>query len=177
MINLDINKLPLNFTEREYNCLIKYASKDKTLLEYGSGISTIILSDFYKQIFSIEHHQVWYRELMEEVRDINNINLFLVEPNDKNHFLAYNGVDVEEINTEVGFNLFKNYINFCDNFTFDNVFIDGRARKYCAIKILEKIDSNSYVFIHDFERAYYHNVLEFYNIIESADKLVVLAKK
>lgn len=177
MINLDKNKLPLNFTEKEYKCLIKYASRDKILLEYGSGISTVILSDFYKHVFSIEHHKTWYNELVEEVKKINNVNLFLVEPNNKNHVLAYNGVDVEEINTEVGEYLFKDYINFCDNFLFNNVFIDGRARKYCAIKILEKLNSDSLVFFHDFERTYYHDILEFYDKVEFVDKLCVLAKK
>ena len=51
---------------------------------------------------------------------------------------------------------------------FDIVFIDGRARTDCAYKVLNYIDEDSIVFIHDFwPRPEYHKVFDYYTEVVS----------
>ncbi|MFM6451175.1 MAG: hypothetical protein ACKPH7_05130, partial [Planktothrix sp.] len=60
----------------------------------------------------------------------------------------------------------------------DLVFIDGRFRVACALQSLSHIHQNAKVIMHDFwDRPSYHDVLKFFDAIESADTLVVLQPK
>ena len=48
----------------------------------------------------------------------------------------------------------------------------------CALKALWHIHNASIVMIHDFHNRHrYHSVLEFYDVVDSADTLVVLSRK
>ena len=61
---------------------------------------------------------------------------------------------------------------------YTKVFIDGRARVYCALDVLDYIDKDSLVIIHDFGRTkYYENLKEHYDIVERYINLGVLRKK
>ena len=61
---------------------------------------------------------------------------------------------------------------------FYKVFIDGRARQWCAEEVLSYINNSSIVFIHDFyTRERYHTILDFYEKIDGIKKLIVLRKK
>ena len=75
---------------------------------------------------------------------------------------------------------FINYINFVDTLKIDRydiVFVDGRARKFCALKALDYIDKKSKVIIHDWERPIYKEVLDSYDIIDEIHRVGILRKK
>ncbi|KAI7837901.1 hypothetical protein COHA_008282 [Chlorella ohadii] len=63
---------------------------------------------------------------------------------------------------------------------FDAVLIDGRFRVACALKILNFLTEGSVVMIHDWKQRkdkYGPPLLEFYEMIEQADKLAVLRRR
>jgi hypothetical protein len=80
----------------------------------------------------------------------------------------------------------KSYVNYIDNLNvklFNKVFIDGRGRGFCALKVLNYINEDSLVFIHDFwtrECRGYFEVFKYYDIIDyttSKEGLIILKKK
>jgi hypothetical protein len=171
--------LPNSFTQSEYDLLTKYISKERILLEYGSGISTLKLSDQVKYLHSIEHDINWFNIITTEIskNNIQNVSLHLVEPDRKDSEYSYHTYDAEILNGSLGFKLFNKYINYQKDFEFDDIFIDGRARLHCADISYHFLKSDSVLIFHDFERTYYHNILYKFDILEQADKLVVLKKK
>ena len=60
----------------------------------------------------------------------------------------------------------------------DVILVDGRFRVACALQSLLRAGPDCKVIVHDFaDRAYYHVVLEFSDIVEQVDRLCVLRRK
>ena len=60
----------------------------------------------------------------------------------------------------------------------DTILIDGRFRVACALNCFNVIRNNTFVLFDDFlNRKHYHIVLDYYDIIDKAGRLVVLQKK
>ena len=56
--------------------------------------------------------------------------------------------------------------------------IDGRFRVACALNCFNYISDNTLIVFDDFlDREYYHIVLDYYEIFEKGNNLVVLQKK
>lgn len=144
--------------------LIKlYLKPEDIMIEYGAGGSTLYFSQHVKQYISIEHDINWINKL--KTYDLNtNIELHYCSPNNPIKLPIWCGNPDD----------FKDYINYVDILSYkhyDRVLIDGRARQYCANKILEYIDDTSIVFVHDFfERKRYHSIYNTYNLIEKDNK-------
>jgi len=136
----------------------KNLNDDKTMLEWGSGNSTIYFSKFVKELVSIEHNYEWYLYVKNAIKwyNIDNIKLYYVEPNEK--------VTIPSVKSQL-----IDYIEFPKtlNIIFDIVLIDGRARQHCAYSILDYIKENGLLFMHDFyDRTRYHNVLDIYDKVD-----------
>lgn len=148
-----------------------YLKKEHIMLEYGCGGSTLHFSKFVKTYISIEHNKEW----IEKLTNIpSNVHIYYCPPN--NHTLVmpvWTGSQED----------FYDYINYVDKISiqkYNIVFIDGRARQYCAKKVLDYITTDSVVFIHDFfERPRYHHLLSYYDIIDEdcSDKITLVALK
>ena len=139
----------------ERNLISKYLHYDKVMLEWGSGGSTSFFSRFVNKYISIEHDPEWFNNVGEckAERHLVKNNLPRTIPTQAEEFL--------------------DYINYVDilNKKYDLVLIDGRARPYCAQKVIPYLNKNAVVFMHDFwERPEYHWVLEYYDEIESIKK-------
>lgn len=151
-----------------------YLFKNHTMLEYGSGGSTFHFSKFVKKYISIEHDENWFNKLKEN-KIKENVELHLCKPNNKIKLPVWIGKEED----------FLNYINLVDELSYkhyDIVLIDGRARKFCAKKILNYINENSIVFVHDyFERERYHEIENYYYLInehrDAKQSLAVFKKK
>ena len=156
--------------------MLDHLNKDTILLEYGSGISTLKLSRHVKFLHSIEHDSKWFEKVRLAILNgqIKNVNIYYLPPEDKNDKYSYIDIDIQELNMEYGFKLFSSYINFADNIKFTDVFLDGRARVHCANKVYEKMDNNSYLFMHDFDRCYYKSILEKFKLVTLTDRLGIL---
>lgn len=146
----------------ESQFLLSSINNNTKVLEYGSGESTLEISNICKEIISIEHDKNWYNKNIDKLP--NNCKLFLIEPN-----LPY---------TE-GFHCgtyeeFKDYIEYPKRFSpFDVIFIDGRARVGCSSICRLLGDENTIVFIHDFNREEYQESL---NYLELIDMVGTMAK-
>lgn len=146
---------------KEKELITKHFSKEKTMLEWGSGGSTIEFSPFLKKYYSVEHVPEWYNKVNSEIsnKGYTNIDYRFIKQNAPFH--------PDKRQTE--YYMFKDYIDIVDEFNtkFDIVLIDGRARRLCAYKIIPYLNPNAIVIIHDWVlRSEYHCVTDYYNLFE-----------
>jgi hypothetical protein len=166
----------------EYKMIEKYINKDDVFLEWGSGNSTIYFSGLVKKLITIEHDLSYFKQIDSTIKmfDIKNIDNILI---------------VSKVNLiptkENRYKVFEEYINYPknNNLEFTKVLVDGRSRKHCALSILDMIDENVIVFIHDFNHndvegysddTYFDEILEHYDIVErvtDGQGIVALRKK
>ena len=150
-------------SEKEIKKIEEYLSSDHIFFEWGSGGSTLHFSKFVKQYISIEYDIRWYNVIKDAIlsAQLNNISYLYCQPDNPIMFPAWRG-NIDD---------FVSYINILDNINikkYDIVLIDGRCRVACAKKILNFIDNNSIVFVHDFmQRSRYQSILEYYELIDS----------
>lgn len=141
-------------TQQESDFFLSEITKTHRVLEYGSGESTIEIADKCLSILSIEHQKQWYDKLIE-LKPIN-CELILREPN-----LPYK----EGINCGT-YEQFKSYIEApLDKGPFDIILIDGRARVACASIVKSITHDNTLIFIHDYDRPEYAEVLNYLELI------------
>lgn len=142
--------------DSEIFLVLKHLYYTDTLLEWGSGGSTTYFPHFVKKYYSIEHDGDWYNELKSEIP--SNVELYHV-PWDSPRTIPTQR------------NQFKTYIEYVDKLNikkFDKVFIDGRARGWCAEYVLKYLHEDSIIFIHDFwNRPQYHVVFNWYDEVDS----------
>jgi hypothetical protein len=147
-------------TEKEKIFFFNEIDSTKNILEYGSGESTLEISSRCNFLVSIEHQKKWYDKLINQIP--SNCKLYLVEPN-----LPY----IEGI-TCGNYDEFKNYIEKPLNESpFDIILIDGRARVACASICHKLSHSNTIIFIHDFDRKEYQEVLKYLELIDIVETM------
>ena len=182
-----------NIHPKEIELVQSYCSRDAIMLEYGCGGSTTIFPKYVKEYYSIEHNLDWYWNVQKELYDDKtyNVNLHLCDipkgiPTKREEFwdryddnLLYASEHLDNHNIPKLDDcvyprdkyVWHEYIDYVDKLGvdhFDIVFIDGRARTDCAYKVLNYIDENSIVFIHDFwPRREYHKVFDYYTEVVS----------
>jgi hypothetical protein len=161
-------------TKNELDHLYSFINKDSIVLEIGSGYSTLELSKRAKFVVSIEHNDIWYNKIKEELKDIENVAYCLRRPN--KHF--------NEGGEDGDWGSFKDYLNLVSSYpynSFDIVIIDGRARVECAY-IGYKYYPKATYFLHDYQkpedynggrswRKGYERVLDIFTLIEKVDSL------
>lgn len=155
----------------EYEFIQKYLNQNDILLEWGSGNSTIYYSGIVKKVISIEHDKDYFDYIQKTITlyDIKNIEQYLISAHSPNPIPSR-------------YEQFKDYIEYPikNKLKFTKVLIDGRGRKYCAFSIINMIDENVIIFIHDFNREEYQDVLQYYDIVEritTGQGIVALKKK
>lgn len=147
----------------------KYLSKSNVYLEFGSGGSTYsaIHTHNVSHVEFVESDPEWFKKVSDAC------------PRAVGHF-----IDIDTI-PRTGGNpgpkaSIENMKSYSDVFVkgVDTVFIDGRFRVSCALKIHSKIDDDCVVLFDDFlNRPQYHIVKEYYDIIEHGTQLVVMKKR
>ena len=61
---------------------------------------------------------------------------------------------------------------------YDVVLVDGRARAVCAYVAKDLLKDGGHLLVHDFNhREYYHGILKYYEIVDTAGSLAILIKK
>ena len=158
---------------QEIQLIESFLKPNMTMLEWGSGGSTVTFSKKVAKYYSIEHVKDWYSKVDEELVNLNlksKVTNVLIEPD----YPRTIPTKYEE---------FKTYIEYVDELgvMFDAVLIDGRARAQCAERVLNYLNPGAVVFIHDFwQRPQYHSVLKDYREVASVkygQSLVTLKKK
>lgn len=159
------NKLPIMFNNQdEVDFLRKNLRLCDTVLEWGSGGSTLEIAKHVKQLYSIEHDEKWFRKLMQLIPQ----NVFL-------HHVPHN--KEEKSGDDGTFEDYKDYIKSALRFNtkFNVIFIDGRARVECAKLAVNLLEHDGIILIHDYRnpteqyRRYEYEVVEqFLEPIEGA---------
>lgn len=143
----------------EMSLIESYLDTADTMLEWGSGYSTLWYSQFVREYYSIEHDKGWYEEMRSQISTISNVH-YLASPVDKGYKGWLGGFD------EGTYEQFEDYVKKVDDFKvskFDKVLIDGRARAVCAEYILKYLHPKSLVFIHDYNpRHPYHQAADLF---------------
>lgn len=144
--------------ENEKNFLLSHLDNTQKVLEYGSGMSSIVIGKKVKHLITIEHTSAWYDKLKNEMAD--NVNIYHILPNEP-YFINMQKFSTpkEVLNFSPGeaqiihapYKSFKDYIEFPLKFTpFDIIFIDGAARASCASICKNLGHKNTLIFIHDY---------------------------
>lgn len=136
--------------------LFPFLTKDKTVLEYGSGQSSIEIAKMVKSLVTLEHTQYWSEKIFPQL-PLNASMIYCP------HVNLVKGTD----GTYEGF---KNYIE-APKGKFDVIMIDGRARVGCAKYAKNLADENTDIFIDDYDRKEYHEAEKYLTLIDRVDNM------
>ena len=145
----------------EKQLILDCLNNNMTMLEWGSGGSTLEFSSLVKKYYSIEHNKEWYDFISEKLKDypLNDVEYRYVKQN------------LERTPGQSTYLEFKDYIDEIDNFNnkFDVVLIDGRARRLCAKKVIPYLKENAVIFIHDYVlRRPYWVVEDYFELVDAS---------
>jgi len=160
-------KIIMIMTKREINCIEKYLKSSDTMIEWGAGGSTLYFSKKTKFYVSIEDSKIWYKRVLKAINK---------EPDLKKKVVILNIKSNEARSFPSKRSEFIDYIEIVKklNHKWDKVLIDGRARIYWGKEVKPYLKKDSIIFLHDFQRSKYESLFEYYELIESVDKLAVL---
>jgi hypothetical protein len=143
--------------------LDNWLTKEMIVFEYGSGGSSLFISDRVKVIYSIDHDEQWFENVKTAIdkEGIKNIEYKLYRPvaeikgsekncSDPENYLSCMG-EYKDLN-------FENYVRSIDVFPenyFDLVIIDGRARPSCILHAMRKVKPNGILLVDNADRGYY----------------------
>lgn len=165
---------PMDMTTQEVGFISSILNKDDTVLEYGSGSSTLYFSKYVKNYYSIEHVKAWYDTVSSQVQ--SNTKIFHAECFflDNNIHCDYTSED-HKLKWQPYFK--KVHELPCNKYS--KILIDGRARAYCAVEVFGYLDIDGLLMIHDYtHRPKYHNIVEsLYKKINIVDSLAIFSKK
>jgi hypothetical protein len=120
------------------------------VFEYGGGGSTLWLNDRGAAVTVAEHHDGWYRQLVEALPP--GVRVLLVPPKSQGTVTSA---------VEPGF--FDDYAAAIDgepDGSFDLVIVDGRARVDCARHAVSKVRPGGLLLLDDTERPRYGPTVE-----------------
>jgi len=178
--------LPIHMEMESLHVFLRYVSRAKTYLEWGSGGSTQLAPYLVSGIaVSIEHNMEWCRIMLEEnimVATARAESLLFYHCVNTHVELQKWGLPAQELSDEELVGMATLYLNegtkallhlrdFTDTATFDFVLIDGRFRVACALHLMINgmLNPESLVMIHDFSnRKKYHVILRYYDMALSA---------
>jgi hypothetical protein len=149
---LALGRLEVWMTPEERAFFESSLARGQAVLEWGSGGSTVEFSRRVSRYVSIENNAEWYEKIRRRTR---SDDVYLVE-------VPYTGGIAAPVD-------FADYIQFPSRLQcrFDRILIDGRCRVACAREVLEAelLADGGLVFIHDWNRERYREVLEWYVVI------------
>lgn len=160
-------------SDSEIEMILKYLDKNDTMLEWGSGGSTLLFSMKVKKYHSIEHDASWYNNISKAIYSKKNDNVF--------YHLVGTDEPLSQPTQKSQIQTYIDYVDVLNESKFDKVLIDGRGRGWCAEKILKYLHEDSIVFIHDYwQRPQYRIVEKWYDVVDKitdGQSLVVLKPK
>lgn len=110
---------------------------DQSVLEYGSGSSTLFFAQKVKELYSIEHHPDWYRRIKNQSPE--NVHLFLTT-------IDYGG-NYHKLALSLG--------------KFHIILIDGRDRVNCCRLAPQALHSDGVIILDDSERSNYQAGIQY----------------
>lgn len=114
--------------------------RSMNVFEYGSGYSTLYLSDKVNSIASIEFDKSWFDKMEIKLKGKGNCEIFY-RPDHENYNIA---------------------IKECGDKLFDIIIVDGRDRKECVKHIIPYLSGGGVVILDDSWKAKFEQVFEFF---------------
>ncbi|HLP36084.1 hypothetical protein [Lacibacter sp.] len=143
--------------------LSNWLRKDMVVFEYGSGGSSLFISDRVNKLYSVEHNEQWFGNVSDAIKTegIQNIDLRLYRPvvkindpkvdcSDPKNYISCMG-EFKDLNFET---YVKSIAAFPDNY-FDLIIVDGRARPSCIQHAMPKVKTGGVLLVDNADRAYY----------------------
>lgn len=130
-----------------------------SVLEFGSGGSTLYLADKVASVYSIEHDPIWYAEIHKKLEKYSSVNHILVAGEQKDgskEYKSVNGLFVEGLD-------FEKYAHAADqlpNQSVDLLIIDGRVRPQCLIQAKSKLKPGGILLFDNADRDSYQAVIQ-----------------
>ena len=162
------------FTKKEEELFfLGFLNNNKSVLEYGSGESTLEIAKKVKKIVSIEHQKHWHDVIKSKTINLNNVTLILKEPN----------LPFTEGFEDGDYKTFKDYVDAPVNYyPFDVILIDGRARAACSESVAKNCNKETLVFMHDYNtdditRENYKTILNWFDIVDKAGSMYLFKRK
>ena len=151
----------------EQTFLMDRIKSHHSMLEYGSGSSTLILQNKVKHLVSIEHHEDWYNKLKPQLN--KNVKYIYTPPNNLDWEAQFEQAATNQFrkNSKGDDGSFEDFADYIlaplrgKHGPFDIIFIDGRARACCAFASIFMLKPSGRIFIHDFGPEYKHPFLEY----------------
>ena len=168
---------------------------DHTMLEWGSGGSTIYFAPKVTRYISIEHDPAWAVNLRDRVS--SNTEYHQVPPSVPLPVPAARNSTItpekyEELKAEFAhltehsirrywqFREYVDYIDTVDIRRIDTILVDGRARGMCAVRALKYMSDSSRLFLDDFFtrfEEYTDSFYEYFELVEKVERMAVLKER
>jgi hypothetical protein len=139
------------------------------ILEWGSGISSLMLSDFLAErqrgyLLTIDHNQPYLRAVVSAASASEVVTA-----------LAIDTVGPRESESDLCLSYSTVPLHYPD--TFDLISIDGRRRMECALTAALISHEETVVIIHDYRRWRYQSVLGLFDVVTDGEQFRVLRLK
>ena len=196
----------LDFQQREAGArkIVSLLGPDKVVLEFGSGASTVFYPQFAKKWISIESCREWFDIIKPKVPA--NVEMISAERTHSNEYMPPEK-DIEEAKKryafqDTEFEISKPYcmgktkdfpvLQYLRHVDFveavkqikekvDLVFVDSRAKVFCALAAVSVLKPDGVIVVHDWSRSEYRPLLDYFEMVEAieppAGDLVVLKPK
>lgn len=115
-------------------------NKTMDVFEYGSGYSTLYLSDKVHSVTSVEFDKEWFEKMRASLNEKDNCNV-IYRPDSESYNVA-----IKE---------------FSDTL-FDIIIVDGRDRKECVKHIIPYLSDGGVIILDDSWKAKFDEVFEFF---------------
>ena len=166
-----VNALPWMFSKSKKEVFQKYCTKAKGYFEYGCGGSTEAASKLlpHEHIHSVESDPLWISKVKDSIPSIQ-FTYINIGP------ISEYGYPATETEREVWPTYNQAWTTV--QHQSDLVLIDGRFRVACLLWICLNPKTIQWILFDDFKnRKHYFCVLEFIDIFEQADDLIVCKPK
>lgn len=158
----------------------KYANNRnvKYYFEFGSGGSTYYMTnlDHVERIYCVESDITWVNKLKGRLGDnVKKVEFMAIPMKVQPNNWGYPDPNGDRSVWPE----YSNAIDKIDATSLNLILIDGRFRVACALKVYQAISDDCLVIFDDFlDRPHYHDILKYYEIIEStANRSMAILKK
>ena len=159
--------IPGGFSTRACAAWISLLHANTRYFEWGSGFTTRASDTIAGSVVSIEGSRPWHQKMSEGHAFSPRTRLRFVDIGPTKAF-----------SWPVNHSLGETYIHAIDDYgPQDVVLVDGRFRVACALAAFRHIAAGGRLLVHDFGRAAYHVLLEWYTTESEVDSLAILVPK
>lgn len=135
-VDKEITPIPW-FTYSAIDFLRERLTKNLNVLEFGSGNSTIFFAERVNKVFSVEHNEYYYKEIL--LNKSKNIEIKIVSGSTSEDYLS----QISEASK------------------FEIIVVDGLFRNECLINSVNYITENGVIILDDSERVDYEPGISF----------------